>query len=148
MKNTKTLILVLAIISVLLIAGCGEKTVYKDKDSTVVVDKGDKTVTSTVTTDEGTQTTTVTGTEGEDSWCPEGGEWTMASTGDQGAMNAEWRVDKLITSGKYAGLCHVLYTAEGPDGEMSMDYYFSEDGESGYFVMDVNGQKIESEWSP
>lgn len=146
MKKTYLLFAILTM-ALLVIAGCGEKTVVKTDDATVTVENGDSTVTSTVKTDEGDQTTTVTGTEGSDSWCPEGGEWKMTSTGAQGDMNAEWEIDKLMTSGKYEGLCHVIYTADTPDGKMTMDYYFSEDGESGYFIMDMNGQKIEQEWS-
>lgn len=135
-------------IAVIVLAGCGEKIVYKDDDTTIKVDNSDRTVTSTVNTDDGEQTTTVTTTKtGADEWCPEGGEWAMTSTGAQGDMNAEWKIDKLVSSGKYAGLCHVIYTVEGPDGDVSMDYYFSEDGESGYFLMDINGQKIEQEWT-
>ena len=116
---------------VLLLVGCG----------------GGKTATRTVT-EEG-QTTTMTGTEGADSWCPEGGNWQFTSSGVEGQSQGEWKVDKLMTSGKYAGLCHVIFTAEGPEGDMMMmDYYFSEDGESGYFLMEMNGQTFEQEWHP
>ncbi len=59
----------------------------------------------------------------------------------------EWKVIGLGTSGKYSGLCHVKYTAQTADGEVGMDYHFSEDGESGFIEMDIMGQKITQEWS-
>jgi len=98
-----------------------------------------------VTTDDG-NTVTVTGTAGEDSWCPEGGDWKFASNGPNGDAKATWKVDKIMTSGKYSGLCHVIYTANDGDTKVNMDYYFSENGKSGYYVMDVNGQKFEQTW--
>lgn len=103
---------------------------------------GDKTETE-IETDEGT--VKITGTAGDDSdWCPTGGSWEMTATGMD--TSASWKIDKLETSGKYAGLCHVIYTAEGPEGETRMDYYFDESGEHGYFEMEMNGQKISQEW--
>jgi hypothetical protein len=52
-----------------------------------------------------------------------------------------------MTSGEYAGLCHVIMSAQGAEGEvMTADYYFSEDGESGYYEMEVNGQTFKQEW--
>jgi len=79
-----------------------------------------------------------------DEWCQEGAEWNFASTTE--AANAQWIIEGLMNSGEYSGLCHVVYTSEGPDGTARMDYYFAEDGETGYFEMDVNGQKMKSEW--
>ena len=74
-------------------------------------------------------------------------KWKFSSTAPQNAGNARWAIEGLVSTGRFAGLCHVVYTASGPDGDARMDYYFSEDGESGYFEMDVNGQKMVSEWS-
>ena len=62
--------------------------------------------------------------------------------------NGEWRVIGLGTSGKYSGLCHVKYTATTADGEtVGMDYWFTEDGESGIIEMEVMGQTITQEWT-
>ncbi|MBT6775063.1 hypothetical protein HOA91_06875 [Candidatus Woesearchaeota archaeon] len=80
-------------------------------------------------------------------WCEKGAEWKYAAEMETGTTNAKWTNEGMIESGKYAGLCHVIYTSTGPEGSAKMDYYFSEDGESGYFELDVNGQKIASEWS-
>lgn len=82
----------------------------------------------------------------EGDWCPEGGEWTMAASGTQGDTSAEWNIDRIMTSGEFAGLCHVVFTTQGPNGEMNVDYYFNENGESGYMVMNQNGQTIKQEW--
>ncbi len=60
--------------------------------------------------------------------------------------NAQWIIEELITTGEYSGLCHIVYTAETPEGDVQIDYYFSENGESGYFEMNVNGQVIKNEW--
>lgn len=122
MKRTIVLLLFVA----LLVSACSGKT-------TTTMTDGDSKVTVEST--------------GDNSWCPAGGNWKYSGSTEAGMANAEWKVDKLMTSGKYSGLCHVIYTAEGPQGDVNMDYYFSEDGDSGYVVMDVNGQKIESEWS-
>ena len=139
---------ILVLILVLILVGCAGKTTTKEGDTTTTVDKESKTITQTVDTEEGKQTTTVKGTEGADSWCPEGGNWEFNSAGAQGAATGEWKVDKLITTGKYTGLCHVEFTFEGPEGKGTWDYYFSEDGESGYFIMEMNGQTFEQEWKP
>ncbi len=111
------------------------------------VDSNQNTVTTTVNTEEGEQTTTITGTAGSDDWCPEGGNWNMESTGAAGDMNAEWKIDKIMTSGEYEGLCHVVYTANTPQGAITTNYYFAEGGETGYFEMNVNGQTIKQSWS-
>ena len=82
-----------------------------------------------------------------DEWCQEGAEWKFTSTTPQaGGVNAQWTINGLIETGEFAGLCHVEYTAESSEGDAKMDYYFSEDGESGYFEMEVNDQKIKQEW--
>jgi len=128
----KFLIVGLILISVLLLIGCKKGEV----DS----------VSMTVETEEGEQTTTVTGDAGSDDWCPEGGNWQMTSTGVEGDTSATWKIDKLEDSGKYAGLCHVVYKAETPEGDSEINYWFDEDGKNGYYEMDINGQKISQEW--
>jgi hypothetical protein len=80
-------------------------------------------------------------------WCQEGTEWQYAAAMTEGNTNAQMTVEGLIDFGEYEGLCHVVYVAEGPDGDAQMDYYFSEDGESGYFEMNVNGEVMKSQWS-
>ncbi|MEE8167739.1 MAG: hypothetical protein V3T58_02560 [Candidatus Hydrothermarchaeales archaeon] len=105
---------------------------------------GGKTETK-VKTDEGT--IEITGTAGETSdWCSEGGDWTMKSTGVEGAVTATWKIDKLEKSGKYAGLCHVIYTTKTSEGEIKIDYWFDESGKNGFVEMDIQGQKISQEW--
>ncbi|MBU0535701.1 MAG: hypothetical protein KKE20_01955 [Nanoarchaeota archaeon] len=81
----------------------------------------------------------------EGDWCPAGGEWKMTATG-QDMTEANWKIDKLITSGEYAGLCHVIYTVQTPEKEIKMDYWFDETGENGYYEMEMNGQKVKQEW--
>lgn len=105
---------------------------------------GDKTETE-IKTDKGT--VKITGTAGESSdWCHEGGDWEMTSTGMEGDMSATWKIDKLETSGKYAGLCHVIYTVTSPEGDTRMDYWLDESGENGYIEIEMGGQKITQEW--
>jgi ABC-type glycerol-3-phosphate transport system substrate-binding protein len=102
---------------------------------------------TTIETEEGEQTVKITGTGmSEDEWCPEGGDWEMQSTGASGDATATWQIDKLVTSGEYSGLCHVIFTATTPEGTTKIDYWFDESGENGFFEMDVNGQKITQEW--
>ena len=137
----KKIILAIALLVVIVaLVGCGAET------TTTVETEGDTTTTTTTTTtDDGDVTTTITGTEGAEGWCPEGGDWTMTVEGTTEGQ-ATWKVDKIIDGGQFDGLCHVIYTAEGPEGEIIIDYYFNEDGSEGYFEMDVNGEKITQEW--
>ena len=101
---------------------------------------------TTIETDEGkVEVEYSNGNTGE--WCEAGAEWKYAAEMETGTTNAKWTNEGIVESGKYVGLCHVVYTSTGPEGSAEMNYYFSEDGESGYFEMDVNGQKIASEWS-
>ena len=100
----------------------------------------------TIETDEGT-VNVKSDMKNTDEWCATGSNWDYSATTDAGNANAEWKIVGLINSGEYDGLCHVKYTATGPEGDVIMDYYFSEDGESGYFEMNVGGQVIKQEWS-
>jgi len=146
----KKAIALICVLTMLLMVGCqkasdemAERSIEADTGSDVEIDssKGSMSVES-----EDGRVDVTTNMQDSDEWCPEGGEWTMTSAGVEGDASAEWRVDKLETSGKYAGLCHVIYTAQGPDGEMRMDYYFDESGENGYVEMEMNGQKIVQEF--
>jgi len=122
----KKIVLLLAI--VFLLVGCQPKDTVE-----ISTDEGDVTIESSIS-------------EGAD-WCEAGSNWQMTTTTQQGEANAQWIIQGLVDSGEYAGLCHVQYTAQTPEGESVVDYYFSEDGESGYFEMEVNGQTIKQEWN-
>ncbi len=101
----------------------------------------------TVETDEGI-VKVETNAQDMKGWCDAGTQWKYAATTDQGNANAQWNIAGLMDSGDYKGLCHVVYEATGPNNEKTtMDYYFTQDGKSGYFEMNVNGQKIKQEWS-
>ena len=148
----RTLLFVLIAMTVIALSGClSETTVKTDEGDVKIRTEGStegETVTyeSTTETEEGEQTVKVTGTAGAETWCPVGGNWNMESTGVEGQTTATWKIDKLETAGKYAGLCHVVYTAKTPEGETKIDYWFDESGENGYYEMDINGQKISQEW--
>ena len=124
MKNTTIFALISLAAVVILLSGCGAKT------GTTAAGNG--VVTSNV------------GEEGLKNWCQEGAEWKY--TAEEGPENAEWTIKGLMTSGEYAGLCHVEYIVTSEQGTSKMDYYFNEDGTSGYFEMDVGGNKIKQEW--
>jgi len=82
-----------------------------------------------------------------DEWCKEGAAWNFKSTTPDMEASGEWLIKGLMTSGEYSGLCHVLYTTETPLGETIMDYYFTEDKESGYFEIKLpDGQTMKHEW--
>ena len=95
--------------------------------------------TVTIQSEQGKSTVMVR--EGDSSWCSEGSQWKM--TGAEG--NAEWVIQGIVSSGKYAGYCHVSYDIDSADTQADIDYYFNEDGD-GYQVMNVNGQMFETEW--
>jgi len=100
--------------------------------------------TKSYTTDQGKVTVTNPGT-GKD-WCKKGAEWKF--TGDTAKQgSAQWKIEGLMTSGEYNGLCHVLYKASNTKGNAKIDYYFSKDGKSGYLEMDVNGKKMKQQWT-
>ena len=111
----KKLFFAIALLAVaIMVCSCGGKTVKTEQ--------GEVTVKST----------------GEGGWCSEGADWSASwevpgAEADSGT--AEWKVDKLMTSGKYEGLCHVIYKVTTDEGTTTLDYYFSEDGESGYYEM-------------
>lgn len=81
-----------------------------------------------------------------DSWCKAGSQWKFAGATDQGAQTGSWKILELVKTGKYAGLCHIIWEAQNIEGSTKMEYYFSENGENGYYEIDVNGQKIAQEW--
>ena len=116
---------------ILLLVGCTAKEVEK---------------TTIIETDDGTEKVVVSGSTGTGDWCAAGGNWKMAATGSQGDTTATWKIDKLEMSGKYSGLCHVVYKANTPQGEVLMDYWFDKEGKNGYYEINANGQKISQEW--
>ena len=133
---------VLLVIGLLvLFSACSTTTTTVQDDSVVTVEDKGKTQKVTVTSEEGTQTVKVKGT-GSDDWCQEGAEWEMSGT--QGAAKME--IQGKMTSGKYTEYCHVTYDIDMEGAQGNIDYYFTEDG-SGYQVMNMNGQKIETEWT-
>jgi len=99
----------------------------------------------TIETDEGK--VTIEGTAGSDEWCQAGANWQWTGSAPEGDSTATWKIEELMTSGKYDGLCHVVYMADTPDGKTTVNYYFSEDGETGYMEMEINGQTFTQEWS-
>ena len=129
--------MLLGIMAMLLLAGCQSSVTGQ-----VTADTKD-TVHQTIETDNGT--VQISATEGQnDSWCQTGAQWSMNAP-SQG-QDAQWTIDKLETSGEYKGLCHVIYTANTPDGKMRMDYYFDESGDNGYYEMNIGGKTIKQEW--
>ncbi len=85
----------------------------------------------------------ITDEEIKKDWCPQGGEWNFNSSVQN---KNQWKIDKLITSGKYAGLCHVLFTLINSNGTFPTEYYFYENGELAYLIVEVKGQKIEKKY--
>jgi uncharacterized protein YceK len=122
----KKLILVSLLVVSIFLIGCGTN------QTTIIADQGDVQIEAS-------------GFD-SDNWCQAGAEWKMTGDFDEGETNAQWNIEGLMTSGEFEGLCHVIYTTQTPEGETQMDYYFSEDGETGYFEMDINGQKFTQEW--
>jgi hypothetical protein len=53
----------------------------------------------------------------------------------------------VFTSGKYAGMCHVFYTANSNGQNVQVEYYFNKDGKSGYLISNVNGQTYATAWN-
>jgi len=121
----------------LFLVGCTSSSITGG--TTVDASKGTTTVKTT--TAEGT--TTVVVKSGDDSWCQTGAEWTATSVGSAAKMV----IKGLVTSGKYQGLCHVEYGTSSEGNQAQMEYYFSEDGKSGYMLIEVNGQKMEQTWT-
>lgn len=132
MKTKKAILLVLALFSIFFLAGC-QKAIEESAEKSIESETGQDTEVD------------ITGTSGEGpDWCREGEEWGITST--QQGENIHWIIQGLKTSGKYEGLCHVVYTRETEEGTEKIDYYFSEDGESGYVEMESNGQTFTQEW--
>lgn len=117
----------------LLLAGCQQSVQTgangEDYQATVSTEDGDVHISGS--------------SQNADEWCQAGSTWAM--TGDQ--ADANMVIEGLVTTGKYAGYCHVTYDATTAQGETHVDYYFNKDGSAGYQVMDVNGQTYESEWT-
>tara|TARA_Y100000031_G_C8180777_1_gene366351 strand:+ start:24 stop:473 length:450 start_codon:yes stop_codon:yes gene_type:complete len=146
----KKLLLLLLLVFVVALVGCQnvveqamEKQIEAESGGEAEVDLDEGSI--HLETDEGEIDIEYSGTDSKE-WCQAGSEWKMSATTEEGNSNAQWIIESLINSGEYSGLCHVIYTAEIPEGDVQMDYYFSEDGKSGYFEMNVNGQVIKNEW--
>ncbi|MBW2999287.1 YgdI/YgdR family lipoprotein [Candidatus Woesearchaeota archaeon] len=128
----KKLILALAIVSILLLAGCGPEA----------EDTEERGETVTVISEQDGEEVVVTTTEGDDSWCAAGSSWHMTGPDDTTGC----KVIRLETSGEYRGLCHVICTMMAADEEVEWKYWFDESGDNGFVEMDINGQKIKQEW--
>lgn len=84
---------------------------------------------------------------GPEDWCKTGEQWKFSTEQEDMDASAQWEIQGIVDSGEYAGLCHVLYSAQTPIGETTMDYYFAEDGESGYVEMKLpDGKTMKQEW--
>lgn len=90
----------------------------------------------------GTEVEVTTNVQNAEDWCQTGSKWSMDGT--QGSMNMI--IEGIISSGKYAGYCHVTYDVGTEEGQVNADFYFNEEG-AGYQVIEVNGQTIESSWT-
>ena len=114
----KIVIFGLAIVMVMGLAACGNKTVVNTGDGTVTVNNS-----------------------GSLSWCQVGNNWNYQGTD---GVAGEWKIKELVSGGKYDGLCHVIYHGQGA----SSDYYFDQTGESGFVEMTLpNGQKFSQSWN-
>lgn len=142
MKKILFLVLVLSVV----LMGCNpaEKAAEIQMESQTGADVDIEGDTTTITTEEGDTTVTST-VKNSDEWCQVGTEWKLTST-EAETGNAEWKVQGIVTSGQFEGLCHITYRAESAGETVAMDYYVDESGENGYFEMDLNGQKYTSEW--
>jgi len=85
--------------------------------------------------------------QGVTEWCKAGEQWNFETQQAGIDASAQWQIQGIIDSGDYAGLCHVISVTQTPLGETTIDYYFAEDKESGYFEMKLpNGQVVKQEW--
>lgn len=129
--------LMLGLVTVMLLSGCSQnsmtgQTVKKDGDTMVIEDKDDDVV--------------VRATQGSGDWCDEGADWSWISGQEQ--AQAKWEVKGIVGSGDYKGFCHIEYIMENPQGTTRMNYYISEDQESGYLEMQLpDGQTFKQEWA-
>lgn len=116
----------------MIVTGCNSNTVDVESSADAL---------DTVSEDD-VKVTVDSSLDSEGQWCAKGTKVkTQTSEGD---VNAE--VKGVIDSGKYAGYCHMVSSFQGSSGTMNIDYYYDESG-SGYQVIDVNGQTIETEWT-
>lgn len=97
----------------------------------------------TVETEDGTLEIESSGVK--DGWCPEGQEFKMTSTAEGNEGNMKMVYQGVISSGEYAGYCHVTYDMTSTEGTANINFYFNEDGD-GYQVMEINGEKFSTEW--
>lgn len=149
----KVLVLVCFVMVLALVAGCAkvaeksaeqklESQIEKETGNDAEVDLGKGSM--EITTDDGK--VEVTGVDDEKSWCQEGAEWKFTSSNPGEQANAKWTIKGLVLSGEYAGLCHVEYTIVSEGQTSKIDYYFAQDGKSGFLEMNAGGQKVKQEW--
>jgi len=116
----KKLILAIALLAVIaLIYGCGEKTQTGEEYE------------AEITTEEGHAE--IKGTAGADEWCAAGTDWESqwAVPGETGMSTL--KIEGIVTSGEYKGLCHATWTQTTEEGTAKVDAYFSEDGETAHY---------------
>jgi hypothetical protein len=138
-------ILVILAISAAALSACGNTKVTSD-GSTVTTTGTPGAAKTTVVSADGQQKVVIEGGANTGGWCPAGGDWKMTATGAQGGASATMKIDKLMTSGKYSGMCHVFYTVKTDNGNQEIEYYFDESGKNGYMIFDADGQKMEQEF--
>jgi len=125
---------------VLLIVGCKRTIITEDGTKITATQTGGK-VNYEATTEGGK----ITGTQTSDNWCAAGSNWNYAAS--TGTESATWKIVGFGT-GKYEGLCHVIYTAQTDEGTTTMDYYFTKDGKSGYYeIKGPNGQVMSMQFN-
>jgi hypothetical protein len=116
-RKVKSYLVILAVLALLLV-GCGSPAVSDGSYS--------------LTNEDGSVTTIDYDLGNSDSWCAKGAEWSSSHAAlDDSSVDATWMVEGFAT-GDYEGLCHVVYTVESVEGEITMDYYFNEDETQGY----------------
>lgn len=153
----KKILAISLILLVLLLAGCQQTTKKQDKGQVVQVSKSQirfnmenapETENEEIQIETNVPNTDIETVEAGNDWCKKGTNWNFKSSAPDMDASGEWIVKGLMTSGDYKGLCHVEYKMQTPEGETTMDYYFAENGESGYFEMKMpNGQVVKQEWT-
>jgi len=87
----------------------------------------------------------MTANKGSGGWCDEGADWSWMAPGEG---SAQWEVKGIVSTGEYAGLCHIEYKMQSSEGETRMDYYINENQDKGYYEMTLpDGQTIKQQWT-
>lgn len=121
----------------LLLIGCKQtELTVDDEGGKITIETSDEDATITIESAE-------PGTEEEGPWCVPGADWQLTAETGEGVAEASWKVVEVVSSGEFAGLCHVLYTSVDEDGEkLEVDYYFNEDGNVVRMQARIDGQQV------